>query len=48
MSVNLLVQKGEEVAHDDEDRSRNGQEDLADVQRSLIQVVDSYSEKKGR
>lgn len=39
VSVNLLVEEGEEVAHDDEDWSRNGQEDLTNVQRSLIQVL---------
>lgn len=39
VSINLLVEEGEEVAHDDEDRSGNGQEDLTDVQRSLKQVV---------
>lgn len=46
MSINSLVQKGKEVTHHDKDRSGNGQEDLTDVQRSLIQVLYSYSSKK--
>lgn len=40
-SLNLLVEEGKEVAHDNEDWSRDGQEDLADVQRSLVQIFDS-------
>lgn len=42
--LNSLVEEGKEVAHHNEDRSGNGQEDLTDVQRSLIQVF--YSFKK--
>lgn len=40
-SLNLLVEEGKEVAHDNEDWSRDGQEDLADVQRSVVQIFDS-------
>lgn len=39
MLINLLVEEGKEVAHDDEDWSGDGEEDLTDVQRSVIQVV---------
>lgn len=44
---NSLVEEGKEVAHHNEDRSGNGQEDLTDVQRSLIQVFYSFYKKKG-
>lgn len=40
--LNSLVEEGKEVAHHNEDRSGNGQEDLTDVQRSLIQVFYSF------
>lgn len=47
--LNSLVEEGKEVAHHNEDRSGNGQEDLTDVQRSLIQVFYSFFflKKKG-
>lgn len=38
MCISLLVEEGEEVAHDNKNRSGDGQEDLADVQCSLIQA----------
>lgn len=44
--LNSLVEEGKEVAHHNEDRSGNGQEDLTDVQRSLIQVFYSFLKKK--
>lgn len=37
----LLVKEGKEVAHDNEDWSWDSQEDLADVQCSLVQIFDS-------
>lgn len=43
--LNSLVEEGKEVAHHNEDRSGNGQEDLTDVQRSLIQVFYSFNKK---
>lgn len=46
--LNSLVEEGKEVAHHNEDRSGNGQEDLTDVQRSLIQVFYSFLKKKNR
>lgn len=46
--LNSLVEEGKEVAHHNEDRSGNGQEDLTDVQRSLIQVFYSFFKKKNR
>lgn len=41
-SLNLLVEEGKEVAHDNEDWSGDGQEDLTDVQCSLVQIFDSW------
>lgn len=46
--LNSLVEEGKEVAHHNEDRSGNGQEDLTDVQCSLIQVFYSFFKKKNR
>ena len=40
----LLVEEGKEVSHDDKDRSGYSQEDLADVQSSLIQVLYSCTQ----
>lgn len=36
VAIDLLIEEGEEVAHNDENWSGDGQEDLTDVERSLI------------
>lgn len=40
--VNLLVQKGEQVAHHHEDGSGKRQQDLPNVQRPLVEVLYPY------
>ena len=48
MGTHLLVEEGEEVAHDDEHRSGHRQDDLTDVQRPLVQVLYSWRGRPDR
>lgn len=42
----LLIEEGKEVPHHYKDRPGQGQEEFADVKRPLIEIIDSYRQKR--